>query len=302
MILDYVRLRWASGGGQAASGSQAALREIAGADEAALAGSSTRDAVALLDRLLEAAPGTTLGPGKAAGLCAADRDRLLAAVYQRTYGQRVQSTLTCRACERPFDLDFSLPDLVAGLEESRRATPGITRGPDGVYRLPDGRGFRLPTGNDELGVEGDLVDMSPGEAEERLLERCLVGNEPADEAPAHHAPAGAARIAVSPPGATQALQDAMQQVAPVIDLDLEARCPECGTVQPVHFDLQGYLLESLLNERKRLLGEVHRLAMTYHWSRDEILGLARHERRAYLELIAADADGSPGLTGLRWSL
>ncbi len=313
MTLDRVRLRWVPGGG-AAAGSQAALRELTGADELALMGSSTSDAIALLDRLLEAEPGSSLGPGEALNLCAADRDRLLAAVYARTYGPLVQSSLPCRACGRPFDLEFSLPDLVSELDERSQMATGITADPDGVYRLPDGRAFRLPTGRDELAVEAQLTSLSPERAEERLLERCLVGYDLADAGADRAGEAVAGRLvtlapaartaaqasgggtAVPAAGTARTVQEAMEMVAPVIDLDLDARCPECNADQPVHFDLQSYLLESLLDGRRRLLGEVYRLAVTLYWSRDEILGLARHERLAYLELIAADAEGSP-----RWN-
>src|SRR5687767_1236730 len=113
---DYVRLL---------NGGWAAVEEVSGADEAAFrpngAGGGTRQALALLDRLLREAPGAVAGPGQAARLTAPDRDRLLAAVYTRLYGDQIQGVHVCRACSCPFDLDFSLAALQAGLEVEREA-------------------------------------------------------------------------------------------------------------------------------------------------------------------------------------
>ena len=38
----------------------------------------------------------------AADLTAADRDRLLAALYEQAFGDRIDSTLTCAECARPW--------------------------------------------------------------------------------------------------------------------------------------------------------------------------------------------------------
>ncbi|HWM92974.1 MAG TPA: hypothetical protein VN493_19580 [Thermoanaerobaculia bacterium] len=40
----------------------------------------------------------------------------------------------------------------------------------------------------------------------------------------------------------------------------------------------------------RLLREVHELALRYHWSERQILGLALRRRRAYLQLMEEDRD------------
>jgi hypothetical protein len=141
----------------------------------------------------------------------------------------------------------------------------VEEGPAGVFLLPDGRRFRLPTGEDEYAV----WHLPPGEAEKSLLARCIVEGDPTEE--------------------TEVVQAAMWEAAPLLDLELEARCPECGEVQPIHFDLQSHLLSALLSERQQLTREVHRLATTYRWSRPDILALARSQRRALVALIEADS-------------
>jgi hypothetical protein len=256
MLTDYVALRLVPGG------AWVGLRELCGHDEDAVRGTDTVTAIRLLDRLLVDGPGTTIGSGRVASLTASDRDRILAAVYGRTYGPRIESTAHCHHCGEPFDLDFSLQELLDGMQEQPVATVGEG---SGVFQLPDGRRFRLPTGEDECAV----LHLTPAKAEQELLARCVVEGDPADD--------------------LEAVQKAMQAIGPVLDVDLEARCPECGEMQLVHFDIQSYLLSALQAERGRLAREVHRLATVYNWSLQEILALSRSQRRMYVALVEAES-------------
>nr|HEX4314502.1 hypothetical protein [Kofleriaceae bacterium] len=243
------------------------LRELAGIDEEWLSGRGTAVGIDLLDRLLVPTSGAAVGPGGACTLTAADRDALLAAVYVSAFGARVQASPTCSACGARFDVDFEVPALAASVRARR--TPLPCR--DGVYTLRDGLAFRLPTGSDELAVTGV---HDPDAAERALLERCLVAGDAERD--------GAAVIA------------AMEQVAPTLDVDLDARCPECEAPHPVRFDIVDYLLGALAGERTRFLAEVHQLAATYHWGLDEILGLRRSARRTLASMIG---DGVPRFLG-----
>lgn len=239
------------------------LQELRGSDEQSVAGTGTVEAIRLLDRLLVTVSGTDMRPGKAEELTAADRDRLLAVIYMRTYSSRIESTVNCGNCAVPFDVDFSLEELVKHLDSEANQT-NIEEVSDGVFKLPDGRCFRLPTGKDECAVLG----MSLEEAKKALLERCVVEGDPTRD--------------------PEILQRAMEDLAPLLDLDMDARCPECGHQQMVHFDIQYYLLYRLRQEQKQLALEVHRLASVYGWSLSEILGLPRRVRRTYVELVESE--------------
>lgn len=217
------------------------LRELRGDDEDFVASTETASAIALVDRLLVAVPGTVHGPGDARRMTAADRDRVLAAVYQRDIASHVRSTPTCDACGKHFDLDVELSAIVRSLEPDRTALAGL--------------GCRLPTGEDELLA---AADASPTEA---LAARCGVG--PGDMA-------------------------AIERAAPLIDLELEAACPECGKVHLLHFDIQTFLLGSLIAERRRRTIEVHHLARSLRWSLTEILSLTRTQRRLHADLADRD--------------
>jgi hypothetical protein len=259
--MDYVALA------HARPKAWAALRELNGHDEQAINGTDTETAVDLVERLLVSSAKETIKPGTVMAMATADRDRLLAAVYRQTYGDRIEGTLKCSACHEPFDLLFSLSTLLATLES--QANQGMVSNDDGSLQLSDGRRFRLPTGADEFAV----WHLEPAKAERELLRRCVLQGDPELD--------------------PEAVQEAMQTVAPVIDLDLAARCPECEHEQKVHFNIQAYLLHALLSEQRVIAQEIHLLALTYRWNLSDILSLPRRQRRAYVALIQSQADNLP---------
>ncbi|MEM9190790.1 MAG: hypothetical protein AAGF12_16520 [Myxococcota bacterium] len=231
------------------------LRELSGHDEECVGGTSTDVAIDLLDRLLVNAPHSVLGPGAAARLPAPDRDRLLAMVYRDNLGKRVESTLSCAGCDASFDIDFQLEEFV----ESRTAeVPAIDA--DGYLPVENGGRIRPPTGEEELAV----VHLSPEAREPALLRQCY---EPNGEDHSEKA------------------LETLERDAPLLELDVDTRCPECGLQQRARFSLQSYLLERIANERRQRAGEIHRLARAYGWSLHEILGLSRTQRRVFVSLI-----------------
>ena len=242
------------------------IRELNGFDEQSVSGLDTATAIGLLDRLLVRPSGSSAEQLKAIELTAAERDRLLAAVYKRTFGSRIESTLRCTACESLFDLAFSIEDLLASLSSGALSSAASLE-PDGTFRLGDRLRFRLPTGEDELAVVG----LPASEAQLALLQRCIIESKD--------------------PVEIDSVQEAMEEVAPVLDLDLDARCPECGAKQLVHFDMQFYLLRALQQQGRQIAREIHRLAVAYGWSLNEILSLSRNQRRAFVEFIEGDFSG-----------
>jgi hypothetical protein len=239
---------------------RAPLRELTGYDQRDVARPDTGTAIRLLDRVIErdAAP----DEWTAAALTACDRDRALAALYRLTYGDRIVTTAFCGRCHQPFDVSFSLTDLESRLD-AHAAGALAEPAPEGTFVTPTGSRFRLPTGHDELAVAA----FPPETASQALMDRCLLS------------------------GDASGVEEAMEDVAPVFDLELQATCPECSSEQPTRFDVQYYLLTSLEQERVSLLHEVHRLASAYGWSLEDTLGLRRSERRRLVEMIEAELPG-----------
>lgn len=244
-------------------GRWARLRELRGADElwaAERRASGSLAAVELLDRLLVAAPATTIGPGRARELAVGDRDRLLAATYRHTFGAAIESTTNCSACGEGFDLAFDLGDL---LPPPRVGHHELDE--DGHLHLGDGRRVRLPALDDELA----LRDLRGEAATTCLCRRLVVEGDPE----------------VDPAAVLRAVEEA----SPIAERELVAACPECGARQTIRFVLQSFLLAALAREGEWLTREVHRLAVTYHWPLGEILDLPRSQRRRFVALIEREA-------------
>jgi hypothetical protein len=254
MIAESIPLHFAG------EGHTVCLRELTGRDEMAVTGTNTANAIQLVSTLLVNSSPEAAEPLRAADLVAADRDRLLAAIYEGAFGDRIESTLNCTRCAQPFDLHFSLRQLVATVDE-RTATGAWKPLSNGQFEGLKGLRLRLPTGKDEL----ELAGYPASKMESLLLSRCLAGGDW--------------------PEGHSAFEQLLELVAPLLDMELVAPCAECGHVHTIQFDIQTYLLGAILAERRRLLAEINRIAKAYSWSLDEILSLRRSDRRHFVELI-----------------
>lgn len=235
------------------------LGPLRGTDEIAVEDIATKTGLRLIEGLLSKKNHYPASDFSVVKIVTADRDRIFAHLYTSIYGSKVESTLQCSNCEEQFDLDFLIPDLV----KHYRLTGGLLQ-EDGTYHLEPGIRFRLPTGEDELMLEG----LSQAAAEDLLMKRCLVeGDYEKDRA---------------------VIQKIMEEIAPVLNIDMQASCPECGHSQQVQFDIQSFLLTKLKQERPWLIREIHRIALHYHWPHEVIMALPRNLRKQYAALIEAE--------------
>jgi len=229
----------------------ARLREPTGGDELAVGGIDTRSCVALLDRIVEGAP------CPAADLSASDRDGLLAALHRALWGDRVVSTLRCEACGEPYDLAFELSwlqrALLAQCDRGRVAAPRTIEAADGAR-------FTLPSAEEEDAAAA----LGPAAGRAQLVAAITGGD-----------------------GADTDIAARLDALAPLIDVDLDTSCAECGHAALARFDIQSFVLQRLLDERDGVLGEVHALAASYGWALAEILSLPRALRRSLVERIGA---------------
>lgn len=233
------------------------LGALTGHAEMAVTGTGAADAIALIDAMALRWPQAV---ARAADLTVSDRDRLMAAVYAAVFGRRIAGTSECVSCAERFDFDFALDDLIASVT----AEPAKADA-DGWYIDGDTR-FRLPTGRDELAAQGRPADQ----AAEVIALACAPGAAAEDRA---------------------RIERSMARIAPLIDLSLQAPCPECGTPNTMRFAAERYCLTAMLRDRHRLMREVHLLGAAYHWPLADILSLARDDRRALAQQIAIDREG-----------
>lgn len=236
------------------------LHALRGTDEMLVTDISTRTALSLLEKLVARVDlGEAAVTFSVAGIVTADRDRIFAALFMGMYGSKIESTITCRHCSTPFDLDFSLSALLKHYQLA-----AVDPYSEGVFQIGNETRFRLPTGADEL----LLSEINETTAEDFLLSRCLIKGD------------------IEKNGAL--VQEKMAEIAPVLNLSMQAHCPECGTNQEVHFDIQTFFLTRLKQEYPQLIKEVHRIAQHYHWSAEAILNLPRNLRKQYVALIESE--------------
>jgi hypothetical protein len=238
-----------------------AFRPASGALELALAevkeeaGSAPQAVTRALALALDRLGGAVATTDRVAALCVADRQYLMRELERHLGNEGGWFQADCRQCGARFDFHIDYADLPV-----REAAEGY---PEAGIDL-DGRQwrFRLPTGADQEAVAG----LPDGEALPRLLRRLALAGDP-PEAPGQDLIAAA--------------EAALEAISPAICLTVQAECPECGAGNAVELDPY----RALARPADHLLQEVHQLALHYHWSEADILGLPRARRQRYLHLI-----------------
>ena len=86
-----------------------------------------------------------------------------------------------------------------------------------------------------------------------------------------------------------ALPDALAAADPQADVRVDLDCAVCGHRWASPFDIAAYLWTELEACARRLLYDVHALALAYGWSEAEVLAVSPGRRRRYLELAGTVA-------------
>jgi hypothetical protein len=224
---------------------------------------------ALLSAALDRLGDTPAEPVHIAQLCVGDRHFLLKELSLLLDARPQWVTAGCGECGEAMDLCFSYAELPV-------------KPADGDYPQRDirvgRRSFRVRcvTGADQSAVAA--VDNDE-EAMAMLLERIV-------------SRAGKPVAAESLDAKARALiEEAVEAMSPEVGDELLADCPHCKTANRVRVDLFQRSRNSVLG----LLGEVHSIAINYHWPESEIMKLSRERRQVYLGMI----DRSRGMVSAR---
>lgn len=215
-------------------------------------------------------------------LLVGDRDYLVLKLRQITIGDRVEATLLCpnSQCGEKFDIDFDLTQIpiqqgnissqVFAVKVPERKTSEDDDG-DRYFEVE----FRLPNGRDQEEL-AFLIAGSESEAANKLLRSCIQRIDGIKEA----------QFAELSSVARGKIESTMAEIAPQIDLEMEAICPECEKVFSFMFNIAQLFLDEIKLNLNQLYKEVHLLAFYYKWSESEILSMTRKKRRSYLELLS----------------
>ncbi len=73
----------------------------------------------------------------------------------------------------------------------------------------------------------------------------------------------------------------LDEMSPQPGTSVSIKCPYCSFQQQINIDHYAWINQST----QQLDEEIHTLALNYHWSEKDILGLPKHRRQHYLQLI-----------------
>ena len=204
-------------------------------------------------------------PGDLGELSLGERDRLLIGLRELLFGETLRSLADCPGCG--IALELTLPVSVLSTLPSG---PSVLDVHVGDYRV-ECRALRLD----------DLVDAAATgslEAARALLVRraVLSAERGGDQVTADELP----QPIVAAVGAALAESD---QLA---DVPVPVSCDVCGASWSGYFDIASYLWHEIDAWARRLLSEVHTLAVTYGWTETDVLALPTHRRQHYLQLVS----------------
>jgi hypothetical protein len=194
------------------------------------------------------------------------RDMLLLALREQTFGSQLASIATCPACAAHLELSVNATDI--------RSTPSedldqILEVAHTDYTVQ----FRLPNSLDLA----TLDPASDGETNrQQLLQRCVLTAQRADKEIA---------TAELPADVGAAIAQGMAEADPQANVQLALTCPQCRHAWQTSLDIVSYFWAEIHAWASRILREVHALASAYGWSEAEVLALTPYRRQAYLEMI-----------------
>ncbi|MGH9929225.1 MAG: hypothetical protein ACREA9_08355 [Pyrinomonadaceae bacterium] len=216
-------------------------------------------------------------------LLVGDREFLMLKLRELTLGKSLNAMLVCGdpKCAQCMDIALNLDDFTPTAKSVDRR----------VYKLDVVEGeetfafeFRLSTGADQEAGS----DWMGGDAESavrrfltrmilRINDNCSIDDQAVNAVPAR---------------VLKELEGRMEELGPLVSIDLKAACVECRRPSLTHLDLTSFFLDELQQSRRVLEREVHCIAWHYHWPEREILTLTRRKRRRYIELIRGDSSAA----------
>lgn len=214
-------------------------------------------ALALLERLGIRADGEDQDWG---ALPAVDLEAWLLPLRQTVFGDLISTDIRCSSasCGARMDISFLLSEYL-GHHNSRSARGLTFDSASGSYRFErDDIAVRVPSVLDQISA---LQTEHPAR---ELLARC---------------------VSYSHAGNRRRIERALSRVAPSLSREMDACCPECGSVTAFYFDAMHFILSELRLQAAFVYDDVHRIASTYHWPEERILALSSVRRRRYADLI-----------------
>ncbi len=207
-------------------------------------------------------------------LSVGDREALLLHLRRLTLGERMSCLFSCPNCGLKMDLDLQITELLlpAYPRDKTVHEVQINEGTNSYHVV-----FRLPNGEDQEAVAA-LAAESVELAAETLLRRCIERVTCAD----------GEQLASAPAVVLREVSAKMAELDPQAELLLDLTCTECAAGFVVPFDVADYVCREIAGQEHEFYRELHMLSFHYHWNESSILGMSRHKRQIYLDLLAEE--------------
>jgi hypothetical protein len=201
-----------------------------------------------------------------AELSIGERDAYLLKLRVLTFGSKLNCFAECPACEEQLEFVVQIEDLLL-LSESNEKEHEFEM--DGIFVQ-----YRMPNSLD-LAEVGNCEDLDT--ARSLLVQRCIVqvtrdgSSENWSELPAL---------------IKTKLAEHMAKQEPQADIELTLNCPACAHNWQTVFDIVSYFWTEINAEARRLLYDIHILALAYGWRESDILAMSETRRLFYLGMVA----------------
>lgn len=203
-----------------------------------------------------------------AQLSIAERNLLLLRLRELSFGPVLQSFGICAKCSAQLEFQVPVRELIEQVQKQHC---------DGTIAWTE-KGKRCEL---RAVTTADLLATldAPGmqEAQERLLQRCLISSAPAE--PEASAESGDDSTALP------MVLEKFNQLNAAAELSCAVICAACSSSQTLDLDIAQFLWLEVRSAAKRLLAEIHELAWAYGWSERALLRMSPARRRAYLEML-----------------
>ncbi len=195
-------------------------------------------------------PTLTQARAELAEMPLAERNALLLEVRMLTFGRRLEGFAVCSACGA--QLEF-------GMDAAALAAPA-------VVSKAGGGGAGRPANSADLAAAMEAPDEE--EARALLLERTL-------------------GVDVRGMEAVESAQweEEFARLNAAGETECVLHCGACGEREVSDFDISSFLWREVSQAARRLMAEVHRLALAYGWSERTVLRMSAARRSAYLDLL-----------------
>jgi hypothetical protein len=224
----------------------------------------------LVDRALTVLAGTCpeMSWDELAELSVGQRDALLLASREQTFGTKLNIFATCPECHChiEFTTDIATIRVVSHSDHVEKENELSVE----TFNLR----FRLLNSLD-LATVVTCKDILL--ARNLLVQRCVLQ-------------ASRDGIVISPRELPEEIIDTL--VARLVECDPQSEvllnlvCPACTHNWQMIFDIVSFFWTEISTEAKRLLREVHTLALAYGWGEADILSMSTARRQFYLELVS----------------